>query len=670
MLALAIVLPLLIANVFASSLDQAFALAQNKDWNGAAGALDRAFTEDPASFAANNLHYLRGRIAENQNDWKRALAEFQDIDSANALRPLATLHAALASIHLQDAQQADTLIAALPADFPASMKVQLAREAPPEIAVKIYGGLTSREARFQHARLQGGQTAALWSLLHESNSDDVALQSARLLAPGVATPREIMDVAGAFAAHRQFGEAIVLYNRAAEDPQFSAEAAFQIGRAHFQKQNYAAAIDQYQLVVSKFDGSDWQKEAEYQIANSYWRLGEYRKAEKAYLDYLTGRSVGGMQESAIRNLVDVYRALGENTKALALLDKTLAKRVSSPTRQSLLFTKAKILYTEKRYAAALQIFRQLERSRLQSTPGGASADEVQYFEAITLAGSGNKAAANAIWRKLAAEPLSYYGQKSAGRLGSPFQLAPAAEKCAATADPSITIATQRVTAMRHPVRSETDSASDAVSELVFLQLWDEASQWIERTRRPNPRLAADLAYLAGRYEHAIQHAAKLPGSEETRDLEYPAAFRPIICSAAAAAHVDPLWLHAIIWQESKYNPNAASGASARGLMQFITDTASTVGASIGMPAVTIDQLYDPTTSIRLGAHYWASLMDEFKQPELALAAYNGGPENVRRWRDKWPGADIEFFVSDIGFVETKRYVQAVFAARAAYGRRD
>jgi soluble lytic murein transglycosylase-like protein len=63
-------------------------------------------------------------------------------------------------------------------------------------------------------------------------------------------------------------------------------------------------------------------------------------------------------------------------------------------------------------------------------------------------------------------------------------------------------------------------------------------------------------------------------------------------------------------------------------------------------------------------------MDEFKQPELALAAYNGGPENVRRWRDKWPNADIEFFVSDIGFVETKRYVQAVFAARAAYGRRD
>ena len=62
------------------------------------------------------------------------------------------------------------------------------------------------------------------------------------------------------------------------------------------------------------------------------------------------------------------------------------------------------------------------------------------------------------------------------------------------------------------------------------------------------------------------------------------------------------------------------------------------------------------------------LLSEFKSPELALAAYNGGPDNVRRWRDKWPDSDGEFFVSDIGFVETKRYVQAVFGARAAYGR--
>src|SRR5258705_6749116 len=100
MYALLIVLPMLAANVFASNLDQAFSFAEHKDWRGAATALDQALVEDAATFAANNLHYLRGRIAENQNDWPRALSEFQEIDSANPLHALAALHAARAAIQL------------------------------------------------------------------------------------------------------------------------------------------------------------------------------------------------------------------------------------------------------------------------------------------------------------------------------------------------------------------------------------------------------------------------------------------------------------------------------------------------------------------------------------------------------------------------------------------
>ena len=103
-------------------------------------------------------------------------------------------------------------------------------------------------------------------------------------------------------------------------------------------------------------------------------------------------------------------------------------------------------------------------------------------------------------------------------------------------------------------------------------------------------------------------------------------------------------------------------------MQFIPETERAVGERIGMTGLTPEQLYDPQLSIHLGAEYWSQLMAEFKLPEMALAAYNGGPVNVRRWRDKLPTSDVEFFVSDIGFPETKRYVQMVFGARAAYGR--
>ena len=75
-------------------------------------------------------------------------------------------------------------------------------------------------------------------------------------------------------------------------------------------------------------------------------------------------------------------------------------------------------------------------------------------------------------------------------------------------------------------------------------------------------------------------------------------------------------------------------------------------------------------AIRAGAQYWSSLLEKLKSPELALAAYNGGLDNVERWKSKWPGAgdDTDLFVADIGFVETKTYVMAVFAAHAAYAK--
>src|SRR5205814_8235137 len=142
--ALVIILPLLTANVFASDLDHALALAQNKEWAAAASVLDQAVAEDAASFAANNLHYLRGRIAENQKEWSRALSEFEAIELGNPLHDLALLHAAKASLHLGNVDRAGALTGELPADFPAAMKLQLAREAPQELALKIYGGLTSR----------------------------------------------------------------------------------------------------------------------------------------------------------------------------------------------------------------------------------------------------------------------------------------------------------------------------------------------------------------------------------------------------------------------------------------------------------------------------------------------------------------------------------------------
>jgi soluble lytic murein transglycosylase len=661
-------IPLLVT-LFTPAVEEAFDYVKRREWQQAAEALDRAYAEDPAAFGANSLHYLRGRVAAAQNDWQRALDEFALVGGINPLRPLAAWHGARAALALGDFERARLLIEELPKDFPADLKLQLARAAPPGLALLAYDGVTAREARFQRALLSQ-DAPAIWALLRENNRDDIALEGAHLLRSQADTPRRRMDLAATFMAHRQFGDAVPLYQELVSDPDFSAEAQMQLARTKFLTQDYVGAIEAYARVKKGFPGTDFEKDADYQIANSYWRSRQYPEAEKAYADHMARFSGNGVIEGAVRDLADIYRSQGADAKALALIDRTLSRRPSTAGRQVLLFTKAKILFNQKRYAQARDIFRQLGAMTLRSTANATTTEEARYFEALSLSRMGSNAAATAIWKRLAAG-RSYYGYKSAERLhGRPA--GSAADVCMPNADAGLQSALQRLESRKRPPRLTLDEAPrDPVSELIYLGLWDEASLWLDRAARPDFSLVADLSYAGGHYHRAISAADRVfAANPSVLPLVYPAAFRETICSAAAPHGVDPLWLHAIIWQESKYNPNAHSAAAARGLMQFIPDTAQAIAPAAGISNLTLKHLYDPEVSIRLGAYYWASLLAEFKQPELALAAYNGGPDNVRRWRDKLRGndSDPELFVSEIGFVETKRYVQAVFGARAAYDR--
>ena len=653
----------LLSSLFESSIDQTFIAAQNKDWPTAASALDQAASQDNQSFEANNFHYLRGRIAAIQNDWARAREEFLRVGKDNPLHPLATWHALRASIRLNDDAAAEQLLVTLPKDFPPELKIQAAREATGDLALKIYQDAAGREGRFEVAKLLNDHVT-LWNLLRENKDDDVALEAARLLLPDAADAKDQIEVAQAFFAHREFNQALLLYEKASADPDHAPEARFQIGRAHFQLQNYAAAIEVYRAIAKDFEGTDWQKDAEYQIALCYWRMDDYHNSEKAYQDYIRKYGSAGMEEAATENLVDIYRVLGENQTALKILDRALMRRLSPATRQVFLFTKAKVLYSEKRYAAALPIFQQLRQMRLRSAPGAATNEEVEYLAALCLSKLGNKTAAESVWRKLGRDEFSYYGQRAMEKLGHPVATISLSD-CLFGDSGDVKRIEADLSSLRHAPRTEINRSAEIVSELIFLHLWDEAAFWVDRspTRFP-PRAAAEIAYLGGRFHRSISYADRLPRTESNLSLRYPAGYRQTICDAATARMADPLWLHAIIWQESKYNPNARSGAAARGLMQFIPETAQAVASSLGLGTLTTDKLYDPTTSIQLGARYWTTLMDELKSPEMALAAYNGGPDNVARWKNK--SSDPELFVADIGFVETKKYVMSVFAARAAY----
>ena len=126
------------------------------------------------------------------------------------------------------------------------------------------------------------------------------------------------------------------------------------------------------------------------------------------------------------------------------------------------FTKAKVLYTQKKYAAAAALFHQLAVSAIRSTPGNTTKDEARYFEALSLSKASNATAAKLIWRKLASDSISYYGARSAERLGQRSGLSQNGA-CDSAGDQVLADALADLTAARRPLR-KTEVATDVVSE--------------------------------------------------------------------------------------------------------------------------------------------------------------------------------------------------------------
>jgi soluble lytic murein transglycosylase len=133
--------------------------------------------------------------------------------------------------------------------------------------------------------------------------------------------------------------------------------------------------------------------------------------------------------------------------------------------------------------------------------------------------------------------------------------------------------------------------------------------------------------------------------------------------------LDPLFVGALIMAESDWNPHAFSRVEARGLMQLMPKTGRRLAESIGVAVSSDDQLFDPALNIRLGVAYLGELSQRFEgRLPLVLASYNAGEDQVSKWWSKHAGDDLEEFIANIPFRETRRYVQRVYVYYAEYQR--
>ena len=152
------------------------------------------------------------------------------------------------------------------------------------------------------------------------------------------------------------------------------------------------------------------------------------------------------------------------------------------------------------------------------------------------------------------------------------------------------------------------------------------------------------------------------------DLGYP------IIKLPYKSVVEPALILSVIRQESNFDEKAKSRRGALGYMQLMPQTAEEIGKILKIN-FTLDQLQEnPTLNIILGSEYLRRLIEKFDGSYvLALAAYNAGPLNVKRWMKNAGDprkieVDVIDWVERIPFRETRNYVQRVLENVTVYRR--
>jgi|SRR5271165_226743 len=152
----------------------------------------------------------------------------------------------------------------------------------------------------------------------------------------------------------------------------------------------------------------------------------------------------------------------------------------------------------------------------------------------------------------------------------------------------------------------------------------------------------------------------------TREAALPLADAGLIREQAAAKHLDPALVAAVIYAETKFEPRPSS-AGAQGLMQILPATAYYLAHLSGGTRFAAGDLATPSVNVAYGSYYLRYLLNHYEGDEmLAVAAYNGGETNVDRWVAAAHAEGRQLSAEAIPFPETREYVVRVLSAQAIY----
>lgn len=191
---------------------------------------------------------------------------------------------------------------------------------------------------------------------------------------------------------------------------------------------------------------------------------------------------------------------------------------------------------------------------------------------------------------------------------------------------------------------------------------DRAAIGIARALRDLGKMPESVKSIENRVKINPELYYQVIGSPYLSELLFPTLYIDKVKTEASKIGMSAAWPLAIIRQESRFKADATSRSNARGLMQIIPSTGKWIAGNLKDKRYKLDRLYEPDMNVRYGVWYFDHLLG-IKELQgntaLAVASYNGGPGNVKKWINQYGLSDIDLFVEKIPRDETRGYVKKV-----------
>lgn len=464
---------------------------------------------------------------------------------------------------------------------------------------------------------------------------------------------------------------------------------------------YSPAIDNFQVVIDKFVGHKNWADAWMEQAASWAMLGNVDEALSIYRRFAAENPDHAGAPDALWKGARWLEEAGRAADAIQAYTDLQHRYPGNEQAPKALLHAALNYYRLEDYDRAGQTLQTL----LQEYGAAEEALASRFWLGKALWASGDKEGGKVELRRVVAQaPLDFYGLRAAMLLsatttittiqviqtpsGAPTSTDPAnpPDEKKEQAEAEKWLRTWITDTAKGPLGALPAALTESrqfrrAQELMAVGMRSEALEEYEKIRDSqveDPGMAYTLAIAfrdAGAYRLSIGCAERLlrlaPGGHFKapafmQRLSYPTYYGDLIAPEAQAQGFDPWLYFALIRQESLFEAGADSSAGARGLAQIMPDTGADIANNTGNTGYKPDDLWKPYVSASFGAWYFARALQMFEgNPFAALAAYNAGPGNARRWYKIAPD-DVDLFIEEIDLPETRHYVEAVYEQYAIY----